>query len=97
MQCLFVFVRFCNLSLRLGVFPSEFKIARLTIRPKKGDLRRLDNLRPISILIILGKVLEKIVKLQVVHYFESNDLFYLYQFGFRKARSTSGAVFCLTD
>lgn len=63
----YVFVRLCNLSLSTGVFPAEFKVARLTIIPKKGDLRRLDNFRPISILNIVGKILEKFVKEQLVH------------------------------
>lgn len=57
-----VFVFICNYSLCEGVFPDEFKIARISVIPKKGDLRCIDNLRPISLLNILGKVIEKFVK-----------------------------------
>lgn len=57
-----IFVKICNKSLQSGVFPTSCKTARITVIPKKGDTRYLDNLRPISILSILGKVIEKFVK-----------------------------------
>lgn len=47
-----VFVHLCNSSLQLGVFPDEFKIACISIIPKKGDTRCMDNLRPISLLTL---------------------------------------------
>lgn len=43
-----IFVKICNSSLANGKFPSHSKEARVTIIPKKGDLRRRDNLRPIA-------------------------------------------------
>lgn len=57
-----VFVKICNKSLVDGLFPTVCTTARLAIIPKKGDVRILDNLRPISILSILGKVIEKFIK-----------------------------------
>lgn len=56
-----VFLKVCNKSLESGIFPTSCKEARISVIPKKGDTRLLDNLRPISILSILGKVLEKYV------------------------------------
>lgn len=70
-----IFVKICNKSLHEGKFPTVCKTARITIIPKKGDIRVLDNLRPISILPILGKVLEKFVKKQLVYYLESEGVF----------------------
>lgn len=64
---------------------------------KKGDVRCLDNLRPISILSINGKVLEKFVKRIVVKYLEENNIFYELQYGFHEGRSTIDAVFHLAD
>lgn len=57
-----IFVELCNRSLETGVFPQHCKVARIKAIPKKGDLRLVDNLRPISILSIIGKILEKRVK-----------------------------------
>lgn len=82
-----LFVKVINLSLTSGVFPTEWKIARICVIPKKGDIKNLDNLRPISLLSILGKIIEKFVKVQLVNFFEENDLFFNYQFGFRANRS----------
>lgn len=88
-----VFIKICNCSLSLGVFPTDCKVARLTIIPKKGDIHDLDNLRPISILPLLGKVLEKHAKSEIVKYFDRNNLFFRNQFGFRKNRSTFDTIF----
>lgn len=49
-----VFVKVCNRSLESGTFPTSCKVARISVIPKKGDSRYLDNLRPLSILSILG-------------------------------------------
>lgn len=57
-----IFVAFYNCSFYTGEFPASCKLARVTIIPKGGDLRNLDNLRPISILPVLGKVLERYAK-----------------------------------
>lgn len=92
-----VFVKVCNKSLQEGFFPTSCKKARIAIIPKKGDIRNLDNLRPISILAILGKVIEKFVKKELVNFFDENSLFYDKQFGFRSRRSTHDAVFYIVD
>lgn len=88
-----MFVKLINLSLSSGVFPEEWKCAKIKVIPKKGDLKCLDNLRPISILPVLGKITEKFVKRQLVNYFERNVLFYDWQFGFRSNRSINDAIF----
>lgn len=79
MKCLpNIFIKICNCSFTTGKFPESCKNARVTIIPKGGDLRNLDNLRPISILPLLGKVLEKHAKQEIVDFFEMNDLFYFF-------------------
>lgn len=64
-----VFLDICNSSLKSGIFPTEFKLARITVIPKAGNLQLLDNLRPISLLCIVGKLIEKHVKNQIVSFF----------------------------
>lgn len=92
-----LFIKLCNLSLISGKFPTSCKCAKITVIPKKGDTQCLDNLRLISILSIIGKILEKYVKNLVVQFFEENDLFYSLQYGFREGRSTMDPIFYLTD
>lgn len=54
-----VYTKICNESFKSGTFPAACKVARISVIPKKGDTRVLDNLRPIPILPVLGKVIEK--------------------------------------
>lgn len=51
------------------------------LNTKKGIVQFLGNLRSNSIMSSLGKILEKFVNEQLVDYFESNDIFYEYQYG----------------
>ena len=53
-----------NLSLRQGMVPSEWKVASVTPIHKAGSKNEFENYRPISVLSILSKVLERIVHKQ---------------------------------
>ena len=53
-----------NMSLSKGVFPDAMKIAKVTPVYKKGEKDILGNYRPISVLPLLAKVLEKIINKQ---------------------------------
>lgn len=77
-----------NLSLSNGIFPNLMKIAKVIPLFKVGDDDNVGNYRPISILPVLSKVLEKIMHTKLYNYFESIQLFYMKQFGFRKKGST---------
>ena len=48
--------------------------------------------RPISLLSVESKVLEKAVHNQLVNYLESNNLLSRNQYGFQKGHSTQAAV-----
>ena len=63
--------RICSLSLQSKVFPSAWKLHKICPIPKKGDLRIVNNYRPISLLPILSKVLETCRKycIQEDHWF----------------------------
>jgi hypothetical protein len=50
-----------NLSLRVGRLPVEWKAANLTPVHKKGLKEPAENYRPISLLPIIAKVLERFV------------------------------------
>lgn len=48
--------------------------------------------RPICLLLVLGKVLEKLLKLRLVHDLEKSGFLHGAQFGFRENVSTESAV-----
>jgi hypothetical protein len=86
-----------NACLSKGVFPEELKIARVVPVYKKGDISLSSSFRPISLLPVLGKILEAIINKQLMAFFEGNNLFNEGQHGFRSNRSTITAVANLTE
>ena len=90
-------VHICNLSLEYRVFPKELKIARVIPLYKGGDNSLLVNYRPVSVLPVFSKVLEKIMYERVIEYVNLNALLYKLQFGFRALHSTSIALMILVD
>jgi hypothetical protein len=55
---------------------------------KKGDKNNPSNFRPIALLPIFSKLLERILSMQLSEYLESHNLISECQFGFRKNKST---------
>ena len=72
-------------------------IAKVTSLFKKGDQHVLDNYRPIYLLPVIYKVVEKIVSNQLYKYFTGNNLFYNSQYGYRSLHSTELASLELID
>lgn len=81
-----------NSCITEGVFPDMLKIGRVVPLYKNGDRLMINNYRPICVLPVLSKILEATLKDQIVSYFETNNLFTLAQFGFRKEKSTEMAI-----
>ena len=86
-----------NLSLGLNVFPPKWKIATVIPLYKGGPKTDVGNYRPISLLPLPGKLLEKIVHKKLSLFLERNDLLCDEQCGFRKDRSTTFSIVNLTD
>ena len=78
----------CNLSITSGKFPDSCKIAKLKPIYKKGSLTEASNYRPISLLPLISKVIEKVIHDQTSAFLNSRHLLYNYQSGFRKNHST---------
>lgn len=81
-----------NLSIQTCIFPDELKLAAVLPLYKKGDVKEPGNYRPISILPVVSKIFEKLMKSKIASFFENNSLFCVEQFGFRAGRSTCGAL-----
>ena len=81
-----------NLILESGIFPDKLKIAKIIPLLKSGDVNDASNFRPIALLPILAKIIEKIIAIRITKYFIANNYFSPRQYGFRQNRSTSDAV-----
>jgi len=81
-----------NLSLLNGAVPDCLKIAKVVPVFKKGDSNLASNYRPISLLSIFSKLLEKLVYKLLYNFLINNNILYKHQFGFRKNHSTSMAL-----
>ena len=55
-----------NMSMREGEFPQSWKLASIVPVHKKGDRRDVCNYRPISLLSLVAKTLEKLVKPRIL-------------------------------
>ena len=86
-----------NSSILDSIFPSCWKVAYVTPLPKVLKPCSVSDFRPISILPILSKALEKIVYEQVVNFLTRNNLLDLFQSGFRKLHSTTTALLRITE
>jgi len=85
------------LSFLANVFLDALIIAKVVPIYKKNDLQSLCNYRPILLLRIFSKVLEKIMQNSLNAYLEKFDILYDYQFGFRKFNSTFLALNKIID
>ena len=63
-----------NLSLATSIVPKSWKIATVTPLFKSGDVSQCNNYRPISVLPLPGKILEKIVHKRLNNFFEMNNI-----------------------
>ena len=65
-----------NECIRLSVFPTEWKCARISVIPKiDNPTIASDDYRPISILPVLSKVLERLIMEQLCNFIETNNIY----------------------
>ena len=87
----------CNLSISTSTFPDDCKTAKLVPIYKKGCKTDPKNYRPISLLPLISKVIEKVIHDQTQSFLDENNILYDYQSGFRKKYSTESCLSFLTD
>ena len=86
-----------NLSITTETVPSSFKEAKVIPLFKKGSTLDPGNYRPVSILNVLSKILERAVHSQLSSYLEKRGLLFENQSGFRGGYSTDSCLIGLTD
>ena len=81
-----------NLSLSTSCFPDAWKVAKVVPLLKKGDPLCPKNYRPVALLPVLSKILEKAVFIQIVDYVEENKIVHPSHHGSRPGHSTCTAL-----
>ena len=86
-----------NRSIGQGIFPDDWKCARVAPLFKAGDGNDVNNYRPISVISVVAKVFERIVYDQLYAYLEEQSIICKYQSGFRSTHTTVTALLEATD
>ena len=81
-----------NKSINQGVFPSPLKNAKVVPIHKGESIFEMSNYRPISLLPIFSKILEKLMYSRILKFIKKHNILYKHQYGFQKGMSTEFAV-----
>ena len=79
-----------------GKFPIEWKKANVVPVHKKNNRQLIENYRPISLLPVCGKILERIIYNKMFEFFSENELISHNQSGFRPGDSCINQLLCIT-
>ena len=79
-----------------GKFPIEWKKANVAPVHKKNNRQLIENYRPISLLPVCGKILERIIYNKMFEFFCENELISHSQSGFRPGDSCINQLLCIT-
>ena len=91
-------VQLFNLSFELADIPDSWKIAKVTPLQKPGNKSDVSNLRPVSLLPIPSKLIEKIVHNRIYKHCKENNILDKKQGGFRPNHSTTkSTAFFIND
>ena len=86
-----------NLCIHNNVFPNNLKESKVIPIPKSKETSDINNYRPISLLSVFSKPLEKHVHKTFLNYLEKNNLIHPLQSGFRPGHSCHTALTHLLD
>ena len=84
-------------SVSSGKFPDSWKLANVQPIHKKNNRQTKSNYRPISLLPLCGKILEKIIFDQVYSFLDQNRLISSMQSGFRPGDSCIFQLISITS
>ena len=82
---------FINHVLETGIFPDDWKKAKVNSIFKSDERNIPSNYRPISILPAISKIIERAMRTQLLEYFQACYLLTESQSGFRPNHSTCTA------
>uniref|UniRef100_A0A1B6L7P7 Reverse transcriptase domain-containing protein n=1 Tax=Graphocephala atropunctata TaxID=36148 RepID=A0A1B6L7P7_9HEMI len=79
-------------SLEQGRMPDEFKMATVVPIFKAGDKSEVSSYRPISVISVIAKIFETIIKNKILDFFTQRSLFSCNQYGFIPGRGIDLAI-----
>ena len=79
-----------------GKFPTEWKKANVVLVHKKNDKQLKENYRPISLLPICGKILERLIYNKMFELCADNELISSTQSGFKPGDFCINQLLCIT-
>ena len=86
-----------NISMSQGIFPDDWKAARVAPVHKSGPTDDPSNYRPISVLPVVARLFGKLVYDQMYSYLNDNKLLYSKQSGFRSMHSVLSCLLKCTN
>ena len=86
-----------NLCITTNDIPDLWKHAQVYPIHKSGDPSDPSNFRPISVLPVISKIVERVVQRQLYYYLSANHLLSSTQHGFRPRHSTETALTYISD
>ena len=88
-----------NMSIRMRTFASRWKISRIIPVLKSKEASRMDpaSFRPVALLPIISKLVERMVQIQLQHHMESKGLLNHNSHSYRTNLSTTTAILQMTD
>lgn len=92
-----VITHIVNLSIKSQKFPESWKRSKVIPLHKKDEVTYPKNYRPVSLLPVLSKVLERVIFEQMISYLEENHLLHHSHHGFRSSHSTATALIEMYD
>ena len=85
------------MSIRTGVYPDLLKVVKVVPIHKGGSTQDINNYRPISLLSIFDKMMEKLMHKRLYYFLEDHIILHQNQFGFRRNNSTVHALTQITE
>ena len=82
-----------NLGISNGLYPDLLKLGRVAPVFKAGEVTKVNNYRPISILSTINKIFEMLTFKRMMTFIEYHNIISNLQYGFIKGRSTTQAIF----
>ena len=87
-----------NSSLRNSYFLNDWKLAKVLPAYKgKGDIQEITNYRPLSLVIHIAKIMEKLIQKQIMVYLDDHAFITVDQSAYLKRHSTQTSLHRLID
>ena len=89
----FLLLDIINNSIKKGIFPDDWKHGTVIPIPKVTNPHNANDLRPITLLPLPGKIMERLIHNKLYPYLENYHILNKNQNGFRKKHGTTDTIF----